>query len=76
MHEMSSDLTQFDGLSLPQKLQLVEDLWDRIADTPASIPVPDWQKEELDRREVSDLANPVPGIPWEEVQRQIREGNE
>jgi putative addiction module component (TIGR02574 family) len=73
---MSSDLTQFDGLSLPQKLQLVEDLWDHIADQPVSIPVPEWHKEELDRREQSDRANPVSGIPWEEVMRQIREGNE
>ena len=71
---MSSDLTQFDGLSLPQKLQLVEDLWDRIAESPASIPVPEWHKEELDRREKDNLANPAPGIPWEEVKRQIREG--
>ncbi len=73
---MSSDLTQFDGLSLPQKLQLVEDLWDNIAESPTSIPVPDWQKEELDRREQSYKANPGPGIPWDEVKRQIREANE
>jgi putative addiction module component (TIGR02574 family) len=73
---MSSDLTQFDGLTLPQKLQLVEDLWDHIAESAATIPIPDWQKEELDRRERSDLANPTAGIPWDEVKRQIRAGNE
>ncbi len=71
---MSSDLTQFDGLSFPQKLQLVEDLWDHIAESPASIPVPEWHKEELDRREQENLANPAPGIPWEEVKRQVRDG--
>jgi putative addiction module component (TIGR02574 family) len=73
---MSTDLFQFDGLSFPQKLQLVEDLWDRIAESPASIPVPDWQKEELDRREQSILENPVAGIAWDEVKRQIRDANE
>ena len=73
---MSSNLSQFDGLSLPQKLQLVEDLWDNIAESPASVPVPDWQKEELDRREQSHHANPTSGIPWEEVKRHIREANE
>ena len=73
---MSTDLSQFDGLSLPQKLQLVEDLWDHIVESSPSIPVPDWQKEELDRREQSYKANPTHGIPWEEVKRQIREANE
>jgi putative addiction module component (TIGR02574 family) len=73
---MSTDLSQFDGLTFPQKLQLVEDLWDRIAESPASIPVPDWQKEELDRREQSQMANPVAGIAWEEVKRQIRKADE
>jgi len=73
---MSSDLTQFDGLTLPQKLQLVEDLWDHIAQSTAAIPVPDWQKEELDRREQTAKAKPNSGIPWETVKRQIRQANE
>ena len=73
---MSSELSQFDGLSLPQKLQLVEDLWDHFTESAASIPVPDWQKDELDRREQSLTANPTSGIPWEEVKRQIRDANE
>jgi hypothetical protein len=28
-------------------LQLLEDLWDSIAQTPDQIPVLDWQKEEI-----------------------------
>lgn len=69
---MSADLSQFDGLSLPQKLQIVEALWDDIAESTPAIPISDWQKEELDRRAAENAANPTPGIPWEEAKRQIR----
>jgi putative addiction module component (TIGR02574 family) len=42
-------LSIFD-LSPSEKLQLVEDLWDDIASTPESVPVYEWQKQELARR--------------------------
>jgi putative addiction module component (TIGR02574 family) len=73
---MSSDLSSFDRLSLPEKIQLVGDLWDRIADSPAQLTMPDWQKEELDRRERDYAANPTPLVSWEEAKRRIREANE
>jgi putative addiction module component (TIGR02574 family) len=69
---MSADLSQFDGLSLPQKLEIVEALWDDIAESTSALPIPEWHKEELDRREAENAANPTPGIPWEEAKRQIR----
>jgi putative addiction module component (TIGR02574 family) len=72
---MSSDLSSFDHLSFPEKLQLVGDLWDRIANSPELLPIPDWQKEELDRREANYAANPTPLVGWEEAKRRIREAN-
>jgi putative addiction module component (TIGR02574 family) len=59
-------------LSLSEKLQLVEDLWDDIASTPAAVPVHDWQKEELARRKQNLLKNPASGLSWNEIQRRIR----
>jgi putative addiction module component (TIGR02574 family) len=58
-------------LPIEQRLELVEQVWDSIAATPESIPVPDWHKEELDRRlsqdpEESDVA-------WDEFQTQLRD---
>jgi putative addiction module component (TIGR02574 family) len=40
-------------LALPpeDRLQLVEDLWDSLAAEPEAIPVPDWHREELVRRD-------------------------
>jgi putative addiction module component (TIGR02574 family) len=69
---MSSQMSDFDSMNLAEKLELVENLWDRIAASSEALPVPDWQKEELDRREENHRANPTPGISWEEAKKRIR----
>jgi putative addiction module component (TIGR02574 family) len=66
-----SDETVFD-LSPAEKLQLVEDLWDDLAATPALVPVHEWQKAELERRKANLASNPAAGLSWEEVKRRIR----
>lgn len=67
----SKDISIFD-LSPPEKLQLVEDLWDDLAANPSDVPVYDWQKEELERRKEKMLKNPETGLSWEEANRRIR----
>lgn len=58
-------------LALSERLQLVEDLWDSIAlDSPA-LPVTDWQKAELDRREALYRQNPALASEWEEAKQRI-----
>jgi putative addiction module component (TIGR02574 family) len=59
-------------LSPPEKLQLVEDLWDDLATTPEAVPIHDWQKQELARRKANLLSNPASGLTWEEVKRRLR----
>lgn len=44
------DLPEISKLSTPEKILLVEDLWDNISADVASIPVPESQKAELDKR--------------------------
>jgi putative addiction module component (TIGR02574 family) len=48
-------LQQILELSAAQRLQLVEDIWDSLAQSEANVPVPQWHREELDRR----LADPA-----------------
>jgi putative addiction module component (TIGR02574 family) len=67
----STEKSGFD-LSVSEKLQLLEDLWDDIASDPATVPVHEWQKEELDRRKHNLLKNPDSALPWDEIQRRIR----
>ena len=38
----------FDDLSVDEKIDYLQSLWERIAATPETIPVPDWHHEILD----------------------------
>ncbi len=69
---MNTEFTQIFELTLSEKLQLVEDLWDSIAEVPEQIPVLDWQKEELARRKAAYLQNPDSGRSWEAAKERIR----
>lgn len=53
-----------------QRLQLIEDIWASLAKSEASVPVPGWHREELDRR----LADPAeqPTLSWDDVRRRAR----
>jgi putative addiction module component (TIGR02574 family) len=69
---MATNASSVFDLSPPEKLQLVEDLWDDLAATPSALPVHDWQKEELARRKANLMNNPASGLSWDEVKRRVR----
>ena len=60
-------------LSVAERLQLVEDLWDSIAAQPEALELTEAQKEELDRRLAEHRADPGSAIPWDEFQTQLRQ---
>ena len=41
---------EINKLNLTDKLLLVEDIWDSIAHSNLELPLPEWQKLELDKR--------------------------
>lgn len=69
---MSSNRISVFDLSPAEKLQLVEDLWDDLAASPETVPIFEWQKEELDRRKKNLQNHPTSGLGWEEVKRRVR----
>jgi putative addiction module component (TIGR02574 family) len=71
-----STLTKADVLSLsvPERIQLVEDIWDSIAEVPEEVGLTDEQKAELDRRLDAYHRNPDEGAPWGLVRERIRGG--
>ncbi len=69
---MSSNRMSVFDLSPAEKLQLVEDLWDDLAASPEMVPILDWQKDELERREKNLIEHPTSGLGWEEVKRRVR----
>ena len=68
---MSTEFSELLTLSLSERIQLVEDLWDSIAAEADSLPLPDWQKEELARREAEYARDPGLASTWEEAKQRI-----
>jgi putative addiction module component (TIGR02574 family) len=62
----------FDDLSVEEQIEYVQALWDHIAVQPERVPVPDWHREELDRR-LDDLEkNPNDSVSWEDLKARLR----
>lgn len=62
-------LDQARQLSVEEQLELVEALWDNIAQCNAVPPPSDAQKAELDRRLADHEKNPDDVVPWSEVKK-------
>lgn len=58
-------------LSVAERVQLAEDIWDSIAADPASLPITEAQKLELDRRLSTFEAEPSRTEPWSEVRGKL-----
>ena len=68
---MPNQLSALLELSPDEKLDIIEALWASLNQSPELIPLPEWQKQELDRRQAEYEANPGPLLTWEEVQANI-----
>jgi putative addiction module component (TIGR02574 family) len=69
---MNANVVSVFELSPPEKLQLVEDLWDDLAATPSEVPVYEWQKKELACRKANLKNDPTSGRSWPEVMLKAR----
>jgi putative addiction module component (TIGR02574 family) len=66
-----TDIAEIRKLSVPERLQLVTEIWDSILDTPELLPVSDELAEELQRRLEAHRASPKDSEPWESVDRRV-----
>jgi putative addiction module component (TIGR02574 family) len=57
-----------DHLSVAERLQLVEELWESIVPSLEQLPLTEAQRHELDRRLAALQAGPTKVVPWEEVE--------
>jgi putative addiction module component (TIGR02574 family) len=71
---MPPSLPEFDidQLNVSQRLDLIGVLWDSIPDSVEALPVPEWHREELERRLAEADARPEAAIPWEQVRSRLR----
>jgi putative addiction module component (TIGR02574 family) len=61
----------FDDLSVDEKLDYVQSLWDRIVTAPEKLPVPDWHQRIITERLEAHRTDPGAARPWEEARNEI-----
>ena len=58
-------------LSIPERIQLVEDIWDTIASETDSVELTENEKKIIDERLEAYHKNPDDGSPWDEVYKRV-----
>lgn len=67
--------TEYLKLSVSERIQLVEDIWDSIAaEASETIELSQAQKDELNRRVAKHRADPSTAVPWEQVRSRLFSG--
>jgi putative addiction module component (TIGR02574 family) len=64
-------LTDIMQLSVTERMELIELIWDSIAADPTAAPLTDEDRLELDRRLESLAANRDAGRPWSEIEARL-----
>jgi putative addiction module component (TIGR02574 family) len=59
------------SLTIAEKLQVIEDLWDDMEASGEPFPLPAWIREEADRRMAEIDADPSLALTPEEVWREV-----
>jgi putative addiction module component (TIGR02574 family) len=73
---MRTEFAAIFKLGRAERLQLVEDLWDSIAEEDTQSPVPEWKREELRQRKERFSRHPSSGRTWEQVKQRARARND
>jgi putative addiction module component (TIGR02574 family) len=64
--------TEYMKLSVSERIQLVEDIWDSIAaEAPDTLGLSQAQKTELHRRVAVHQADPSSAVPWAQVRAKL-----
>jgi putative addiction module component, TIGR02574 family len=69
---MSNSIDELRKLPVPERLELVESLWDSIAADADQLLLTERQAEELDRRLAEHEANPGESISWQKLRDRLQ----
>lgn len=59
-------------LSVSERIQLAQDIWDSVAQVPESLSLTDEEKADIDRRLSAYHEDPSSGSPWSVVRDRIK----
>ena len=73
---MSNTAPDYRSLSVSERIQLVEDIWDSIvAENPDSIQLTPTQRAEVKRRLDAHDADPSSAVAWDDVRSELFQRN-
>lgn len=73
---MNTASLNFRELPISERIQLVEDIWDSIAEeTSGPLQLSTEERAELRRRLAEHQANPSSSVPWEQVRAALFKGH-
>jgi putative addiction module component (TIGR02574 family) len=58
-------------LTVAERIELVQDIWDSITEIPNDLTLSEKQKAELDARSAKMRSNPESGISWEDIKASL-----
>ena len=59
-------------LSIAERIELVQEIWDSIAESPEELSLTEEQKRELDTRAAELRSNPQSGSLWEDIKANLK----
>jgi putative addiction module component (TIGR02574 family) len=68
---MSQSNLNYKELPVSERIELVEDIWDSIAEETPALALSADEVAELQRRLAAHRADPSSGIPWEQVREEL-----
>ncbi len=70
----ADEIPEIAQLTIPERILLLQDLWDSIAAEESSVPVPESHREELDRRLAGYEKDPGGLLTLEDLRGRIETG--
>jgi putative addiction module component (TIGR02574 family) len=70
---MSSQIADILELSVPERIRLVEEIWDSIAAVPEAVALSGEQIDEIERRLEDYRSDPTSVVPWKVVRERLRQ---
>lgn len=68
---MAVPVQNFSHLTVAERIQLAEDLWDSVASADEVLELTEAQRSELDRRIQAHRADPDATIPWTTLRAEL-----
>lgn len=73
---MNTNARDYRSLPISERIELVEDIWDSIAEeTAVSVQLSAEERAELHRRLAAHRADPSSSIPWDQVRATLFNGS-